>query len=266
MACRRSPTRSRSTSPARWASSPREQGEELPRSGVHRYNHNLETARSLLPRGRHDAHLGGAVGDARARARAWAWRCAAAGSSGWARRSQQRAEFAAAAGRARARRGPAELPRPAPGHAVCGPRAQSARRTRCGRSPRSAWRCPRTVLRFAGGRELTLGDLGTRQGVLGGINAMIVGNYLTTLGRSARRRPRPARRARDAGQGTLRDGMNEGPYCDGCGRSLADSTTPGARHAGRPRIRRDSARSAGASSWFRSSPWDGRRAVSAAGR
>jgi biotin synthase len=44
---------------------------------------------------------------------------------------------------------------------------------------------PRTVLRYAGGRELTLGDLGTRQGVLGGINAMIVGNYLTTLGRSA---------------------------------------------------------------------------------
>jgi len=42
---------------------------------------------------------------------------------------------------------------------------------------------PRTVLRFAGGREVTLGDLGTRQGVLGGINAMIVGNYLTTLGR-----------------------------------------------------------------------------------
>jgi biotin synthase len=42
---------------------------------------------------------------------------------------------------------------------------------------------PRTVLRFAGGRELTLGDLGARQGVLGGINAIIVGNYLTTLGR-----------------------------------------------------------------------------------
>jgi biotin synthase len=39
------------------------------------------------------------------------------------------------------------------------------------------------VLRFAGGRELTLGDLGTRDGMLGGINAMIVGNYLTTLGR-----------------------------------------------------------------------------------
>jgi len=44
---------------------------------------------------------------------------------------------------------------------------------------------PRTMLRFAGGREITLGDLGARQGMLGGINAVIVGNYLTTLGRPA---------------------------------------------------------------------------------
>ena len=43
---------------------------------------------------------------------------------------------------------------------------------------------PRTILRFAGGREITLGDLGSREGLLGGVNAMIVGNYLTTLGRS----------------------------------------------------------------------------------
>jgi biotin synthase len=42
---------------------------------------------------------------------------------------------------------------------------------------------PKTILRYAGGRELTLGDLGTRDGLLGGINALIVGNYLTTLGR-----------------------------------------------------------------------------------
>src|SRR5205807_9003498 len=42
---------------------------------------------------------------------------------------------------------------------------------------------PRTILRFAGGRELTLGDLGAEQGMLGGINAIIVGNYLTNLGR-----------------------------------------------------------------------------------
>lgn len=44
---------------------------------------------------------------------------------------------------------------------------------------------PRTVLRFAGGREITLGDLGAKRGILGGINAVIVGNYLTTLGRPA---------------------------------------------------------------------------------
>ena len=42
---------------------------------------------------------------------------------------------------------------------------------------------PRTILRYAGGREITLGDLGTREGLLGGVNAVIVGNYLTTLGR-----------------------------------------------------------------------------------
>ena len=43
---------------------------------------------------------------------------------------------------------------------------------------------PRTILRYVGGREITLGDLGTRDGLLGGINAVIVGNYLTTLGRA----------------------------------------------------------------------------------
>jgi len=43
---------------------------------------------------------------------------------------------------------------------------------------------PRTILRYAGGREITLGDLAGK-GVVGGINAVIVGNYLTTLGRPA---------------------------------------------------------------------------------
>jgi len=35
------------------------------------------------------------------------------------------------------------------------------------------------------GSLVELGDLGTRDGLLGGVNAVIVGNYLTTLGRSA---------------------------------------------------------------------------------
>lgn len=41
---------------------------------------------------------------------------------------------------------------------------------------------PRTVIRFAGGRELSLGTEGFEKGLLGGINAIIAGNYLTTLG------------------------------------------------------------------------------------
>lgn len=42
---------------------------------------------------------------------------------------------------------------------------------------------PRTILRYAGGREITLRDLQSL-GMRAGINALIVGNYLTTLGRS----------------------------------------------------------------------------------
>ena len=40
------------------------------------------------------------------------------------------------------------------------------------------------ILRYAGGREVTLRDL-QAIGMTAGINALIVGNYLTTLGRSA---------------------------------------------------------------------------------
>ena len=42
---------------------------------------------------------------------------------------------------------------------------------------------PRCILRYAGGRELTLGQL-QAMGMTAGINGLIVGNYLTTLGRS----------------------------------------------------------------------------------
>ena len=56
---------------------------------------------------------------------------------------------------------------------------------RCAPSRRSGWPCRARSCASPGGRELTLGDLGARQGLLGGINAVIVGNYLTTLGRPA---------------------------------------------------------------------------------
>ncbi|MBV8529087.1 MAG: biotin synthase BioB, partial [Candidatus Dormibacteraeota bacterium] len=43
---------------------------------------------------------------------------------------------------------------------------------------------PDAVLRYAGGRELVLRDL-QAYGMLAGANGLIVGNYLTTLGRNA---------------------------------------------------------------------------------
>jgi biotin synthase len=41
---------------------------------------------------------------------------------------------------------------------------------------------PSVILRYAGGREGTLREL-QAMGMTAGINALIVGNYLTTLGR-----------------------------------------------------------------------------------
>jgi biotin synthase len=41
---------------------------------------------------------------------------------------------------------------------------------------------PDVILRYAGGREVTLREL-QAMGMTSGINALIVGNYLTTLGR-----------------------------------------------------------------------------------
>jgi biotin synthase len=50
----------------------------------------------------------------------------------------------------------------------------------------AVFRCvnPAAVLRYAGGREVVLRDL-QAYGMLAGANGLIVGNYLTTLGRSA---------------------------------------------------------------------------------
>jgi biotin synthase len=42
---------------------------------------------------------------------------------------------------------------------------------------------PDVILRYAGGREVTLEDLQSA-GLTSGINALIIGNYLTTLGRT----------------------------------------------------------------------------------
>jgi biotin synthase len=159
----------------------REQAVELAELGVHRYNHNLETARS---------HFGNVVTthtwderwDTLQLVRELGMEVCCGGIIGMGESLEQRAELAAQF----AALEPDEVPlnfldaRPGTPFEDYPPvPAQDALRAI------AAFRLalPRTILRFAGGRELTLGDLGARQGMVGGINAMIVGNYLTTLGR-----------------------------------------------------------------------------------
>jgi biotin synthase len=161
-----------------------EQAGRLAALGVHRYNHNLETARSFFGQvvtthsweERHaTCHLVRSAG----------MELCCGGIIGMGESTRQRAELAVQL----AALGPHEVPlnflNPRPGTPLADqPRVSGADALRTIAAFRLA--LPSTVLRYAGGRELTLGDLGTEAGMLGGINAIIVGNYLTTLGRAAR--------------------------------------------------------------------------------
>ncbi len=157
------------------------QAERLAAGGVHRYNHNLETARS---------HFGRIV-----TTHTWEEReatCRAVKAAGMqlccgvllgtGETDEQRLELIGEL----ADLGPTEVPMnfldPRPGTPLAG------------RSPLDGLEAirwialfrlglPDVILRYAGGRELTLGEL-QALGLTAGINALIVGNYLTTLGRA----------------------------------------------------------------------------------
>ncbi len=158
-----------------------EQGEELAQLGVHRYNHNLETARSHFDRVV-TTHTWQERWDTLVLVRELGMEVCCGGIIGMGESLAQRAEFAVELARLEPDEVPLNFLDPRPGTPFAELEALEpldALRTI------AAFRLvlPRTILRFAGGRELTLGDLGTRAGMLGGINAVIVGNYLTTLGR-----------------------------------------------------------------------------------
>ena len=161
----------------------REQGDELAGLGVHRYNHNLETARSYFPEVV-TTHTWEERMDTLELVRELGMEVCCGGIIGMGETVAQRAEFAAQLAELAPHEVPMNFLNPRPGTplgdqpVVEGPDALRAI---------AAFRLamPRTILRYAGGREITLGDLGTRDGLLGGINAVIVGNYLTTLGRPA---------------------------------------------------------------------------------
>jgi len=159
-----------------------DQAGELAAIGVHRYNHNLETARSYFP-AVVTTHSWAERYETCRLVRAAGMELCCGGIVGMGETVEQRAEFATQL----AELGPDEVPlnflNPRPGTPFGDrPVMGTAEALRTVAAFRLA--LPRTILRYAGGRELTLGDLADR-GVLGGVNAIIVGNYLTTLGRPA---------------------------------------------------------------------------------
>ncbi|MGH4020655.1 MAG: biotin synthase BioB [Pseudonocardiaceae bacterium] len=160
-----------------------EQVDELVAMGVHRYNHNLETARSHFP-SVVTTHTWEERFETLRMVREAGMEVCCGGIVGMGETVAQRAEFAVQLAALEPDEVPMNFLIPQPGtpyedyDVLAG--AEALRTV-------AAFRLalPRTMLRFAGGRELTLGDLGAERGMLGGINAIIVGNYLTNLGRPA---------------------------------------------------------------------------------
>jgi biotin synthase len=160
-----------------------DQVDQLVAIGVHRYNHNLETARSHFEQVVTTHTWEERWETLRMVAEAGMEVCCG-GIIGMGETLEQRAEFATQLAALDPDEVPMNFLNPRPGTPFAElPILDGKDALRTIAAFRLAM--PRTILRFAGGRELTLGDLGARQGMLGGINAVIVGNYLTTLGRPA---------------------------------------------------------------------------------
>ncbi|WP_186628386.1 biotin synthase BioB [Rhodococcus sp. BP22] len=160
-----------------------EQVDQLSAMGVHRYNHNLETARSYFPKVV-TTHTWEERWGTLEMVRAAGMEVCCGGILGMGESLEQRAEFTADLAALEPDEVPLNFLNPRPGTPFGNldvlPPSEALLAV-------AAFRLalPRTILRFAGGREITLGDLGAQKGILGGINAVIVGNYLTTLGRPA---------------------------------------------------------------------------------
>ncbi len=159
-----------------------EQVDRLTAIGVHRYNHNLETARSHFPKVV-TTHTWEERWQTLSMVRAAGMEVCCGGILGMGETLEQRAEFACQLAELEPDEVPLNFLNPRPGTPF-GELPVLAAEEALQAIAVFRLALPRTILRFAGGREITLGDL-ARDGMLGGINAVIVGNYLTTLGRPA---------------------------------------------------------------------------------
>lgn len=158
----------------------REQAERLAGGGVHRYNHNLETARSFFGE-IVSTHTWEERYETCRLVREVGMELCCGALLGMGESDGQRMELI---GQLR-NVGPAEIPinflDPRPGTPLGNrPLVQPLEAIRWISLFRLA--LPDVILRYAGGREITLREL-QALGMTAGINAIIVGNYLTTLGR-----------------------------------------------------------------------------------
>ena len=189
----------------------REQAERLADADVRRYNHNLETCRAVFPRICTTHTYDDRVETARLATEAGMELCSG-GILGMGERLDERVDFAFEL----AELGPCEVP-----INLLDPRPGTPLGDQPLLSPREALQAialfrlilPSAWLRLAGGRERVLGEL-QAMGLLAGANALIVGNYLTTLGR----RPEEDLALLDALGMPVADGPGEGRFVvDGAG-------------------------------------------------
>jgi biotin synthase len=158
-----------------------EQATRLAAGGVHRYNHNLETARSHFPRVVTTHSWEERAGTCRLVRSAGMELCCGA-LLGMGESDAQRVELLLQLRDLDPTEVPVNFLNPRPGTPL-------GDREAVGAWEAIRWialfrlALPGVILRYAGGREITLRDL-QAMGMTSGINALIVGNYLTTLGRS----------------------------------------------------------------------------------
>jgi biotin synthase len=159
----------------------REQAERLAAGGVHRYNHNLETSRSFFPK-IVTTHSWEERFETCEMVKDVGMELCCGALLGMGESHEQRLELLGQIQDLRPHEVPLNFLNPRPGTPL---------QIRRPIAPLEAIRwialfrlaLPGTILRFAGGREVTLRDLQS-MGMTAGINALIVGNYLTTLGRT----------------------------------------------------------------------------------
>lgn len=158
-----------------------DQARRLAEGGVHRYNHNLETARSFFP-SIVTTHSWEERWETCTMVKDNGMELCCGALLGMGESDAQRLELLGQL----AELDPTEVPlnflNPRPGTPL------QIRRP-VGALEALRWialfrlALPSVILRYAGGREITLRELQV-MGMTSGINALIVGNYLTTLGRS----------------------------------------------------------------------------------